>query len=465
MLHAAFGLVNDGSGVSGPRAGHPRAARWAIALALASPAACGGSGAPTGPAAPGAGSAAARVDRAADAYVRLALALDARDPGYLDAYYGPAAWREQASDTSPSLAEIRQQASALASELRAVAASAVPADRRPRRLLRQVEALASRADLLGGATLSFDEESRALYDAVAPPVAEKSLRPTLDALARRLPGRGPLVERYQALKARFLVPPDRLDRVLTHALAACRDRTARQLRLPAGERVTIEYVGGQPWNAYARYRGGLHTVVQVNTDIPVPIDRALEVACHEGYPGHHVASILQDEELVRRRGWIEFAVQPLFSPRAFVAEGTASLGAEIAFPGEARARFEREELFPLAGLDPRGAEEYAEVERLVRGLAPAIIEGARRYVDGRLDAAQAANWLEAHAVLPSPFSTIAFVNRYRSYVINYSLGQALVRAALETRAGAPDRPERRWAEFVRLLLEPPLPSELDTMQP
>ncbi len=61
---------------------------------------------------------------------------------------------------------------------------------------------------------------------------------------------------------------------------------------------------------------GRHDVDQVNTDLPVYIDRAVDLACHEGYPGHHVYNALLEKHLVRDRGWVEFSIYPLFSPQS-----------------------------------------------------------------------------------------------------------------------------------------------------
>ena len=55
---------------------------------------------------------------------------------------------------------------------------------------------------------------------------------------------------------------------------------------------------------------------------------------------------------------------------------------------------------------------------------------------------------------------VRFIDQYRSYVINYNLGQDLVRDYIERRGGTSDKPERRWEEFVALLSTPMLPSEL-----
>ena len=131
------------------------------------------------------------------------------------------------------------------------------------------------------------------------------------------------------------------------------------------------------WSGYNWYQGDFRSLIQVNTDLPIYIDRAIDLACHEGYPGHHVYNALLEKHLVRDRGWVEFTVYPLFSPQSLIAEGTANYGIEVAFPGRERVEFERTVLFPAAGLDPARAAEYYEVQALVDQLAYAGNEAAR----------------------------------------------------------------------------------------
>jgi hypothetical protein len=310
--------------------------------------------------------------------------------------------------------------------------------------------------------LSFDEEARRLYDAEPPTKSEAEFKVVIDELEKRLPGKGPLIERYTAFRARYVIPADRLDRVFRAAIDGCRARTAAHVTLPAGETFTVEYVTGKSWSAYNWYKGNFTSVIQVNTSLPVTIDRAIDLACHEGYPGHHVYNALLEHELVRRRGWVEYSVYPLFSPQSLIAEGTANFGIAVAFPGDARHAFERDTLYPLAGLNPASAAAYAEVQQAVDRLSYAGNEAARRYLDGKIDRAAAISWLEQWAMMPRDRAEqrTKFFDQYRSYVINYNLGQDLVRRFVESRGGTPDRPDARWREFAALLSSPRLPSGL-----
>ena len=404
----------------------------------------------------------------AERYVKLVLAVGQHDADYVDAFYGPAEWRQAAEGAKIPLAAIDRQAEALERDLAAVtAASPVARDAqlwglRRQYLARQMSALRARVSMRQGKRLTFDEESRALYDAVAPTQAEAEFATVLKQLEARLPGEGPLIDRYDRFKQAFVIPTARVDRVFREAIRACRDRTLAHVELPTDERFTVEYVTGKSWSGYNWYQGGYKSLIQVNTDLPIYIDRAIDLACHEGYPGHHVYNVLLEKHLVRDRGWIEYTVYPLFSPQSLIAEGTANYGIEVAFSPADRMTFEREVLFPLAGLDGKRVQEYYDVLALVDRLSYAGNEAARRYLDGTIDRAGAVAWLEKYAMYTPPRAEqrVKFIDQYRSYVINYNLGKDLIRAYVTRKAGRQASASRQWAEFTALLSSPRLPSGL-----
>jgi hypothetical protein len=398
----------------------------------------------------------------AEAYVRLVLAVGQHDADYVDAYYGPPEWSAEAAATPLPLPEIERRAVAILESLDEDPARDTSAMDHLRRayLRRQLEALAARVRMLQGDRLSFDDEARALYDVTPPTHGEQHFQAIVSRLDAVLPGRGPVPERYVAYRNEFVIPTDKLDAVFSAAIAAGRERTARHVALPPNESFVVSFVTDKPWSGYNWYKGGYHSVIQVNTSLPIYIDRAVDLACHEGYPGHHVYNALLEQHLVRERGWVEFAVYALFSPQSLIAEGSANYGIEMAFPGDERTVFERSTLFPLAGLSPDRADEYYAVHELVRELSYAGNEAARRYLDGEIDADSAVEWLQRYA-LASPAAArqrVRFFDRYRSYVINYNLGQDLVRAYVERFAGRDA--DSRWTVFTDLLASPRLPSDL-----
>ena len=109
------------------------------------------------------------MNEAAEEYVKLVLAVGQHDGDYVDAYYGPAEWRTEV-DASPVTKEaILEKARAVRGRVENIP---VPEDEmsrlRRQYLLTQLGALIARVQLLGDVRMSFDEESKALYDTVAP---------------------------------------------------------------------------------------------------------------------------------------------------------------------------------------------------------------------------------------------------------------------------------------------------------
>jgi hypothetical protein len=399
----------------------------------------------------------------AERYVKLVLKVGQHDPDFVDAYYGDDKWKP--TGTPQPLDALFTEAQTLWADAQR---SPLPPNAddltklRRTYLARQISAVESRIAMLSGEKYTFDEEAKLLYDVHPPHKTEVEFSQAIAPLDHLLPGTGALVDRYTAFRAKYVVPKEKLDAVFQAAITACRSRTLAHIALPPEEKFTVEYVTGKSWSAYNWYKGHYTSLIQVNTDLPVTIDRIIDLACHEGYPGHHVYNVLLEKSLVRDRGWIEYSVYPLFSPQSLIAEGTANFGIDVAFPGDARTAFERDTLYPLAGLDPATATDYALVQHIVDQLSYAGNEAARKYLDDEMDRDAATRWLETWAMMPADRAAqrTKFFDQYRSYVINYNLGRDLVRTYIEKHGGTVDAPDVRWREFAKLLSSPRLPSGL-----
>ena len=204
--------------------------------------------------------------------------------------------------------------------------------------------------------------------------------------------------------------------------------------------------------------GPVFSRIEVNTDLPIRISRAVDLGCHEGYPGHHVLNSLLEQKLTRGRGWVEFSVYPLFSPQSLIAEGSANYGADLAFPGLQKAAFEAARLYPVAGLPAAEARRYDALRSATKGLAGATMTIERDFLDGRISEARAVELLRKYGVTSAERAkkSISFAKQYRSYVINYGLGQDMVGADVERFRS----PAARWRQSEQLISEPTLPSDL-----
>src|SRR5688572_26507932 len=75
------------------------------------------------------------LDAVARDYVRMQLEIGERDEGYVDAYYGPADWREAAHAGPRTVAQLVEAAEALQARIAALPVPADPLEARRRAFL------------------------------------------------------------------------------------------------------------------------------------------------------------------------------------------------------------------------------------------------------------------------------------------------------------------------------------------
>jgi hypothetical protein len=409
-----------------------------------------------------------KMNSIAEDYVKLVLNIGQYDADFVDAYYGPEEWRSSLKTDLPfdstAYKELSSKTDELLNELESL--GEYKADEletlRFRYLYKQMLACKTKIFMLNGVLLPFNEETKALYDASAPTYSEEFFQSAIAELDKILPGKGDVAKRLNDFKMKFVIPTEKLEAVFNAAIKESRLRTLDHIKLPAQESFKVEYVKDKPWGAYNWYKGNFYSVIQVNTDLPIYIDRAVDLAAHEGYPGHHVYNVLLESNLAKKRNWVEFKVYALFSPQSLIAEGTANYGIAMAFPGDERVKFEKEVLFPLAGLNPEEADLYYRVLELQKNFSYSGNEAARNFLDGKWTREQTVEWLMKNALRTkdSADKYVSFIEKYRSYVINYNLGMDIVKDYTERNGGTENNSAKRWELFEHLLSTPQTPSGL-----
>jgi len=401
------------------------------------------------------------LDKIAGDFVRMTLEAGEREPGYVDAYYGPREHLVTAKVAPRPVYLLRREADRLQNQLAFVPDKGLTAEQRRRKLFLkgQIKAAQTRLAMIAGDKFSFQDEAQGLFG-VRPVIKPlKSYDPILARIAKLVPGQGDLAARVDAFQAQYVIPTDRLEPVMKAGIAACKAKTEEHIKLPEGERFDLSFVTKKPWSGYNWYQGGAHSLIEINTDLPIYISRALDLGCHEGYPGHHVLNALLEEKLTKEKGWVEFSVYPLFSPQSLIAEGSANYGIDLAFPGRAKTEFERDKLYPLAGLDPKTAATYGALMDAKTALAQSEITIAAAYLDGKMSKPDAVKALAKYGLtsMARAEKRLSFIETYRSYIINYSVGQDLVRAHVE-RAGKSEA--AHWAAMEHVISEPTTPADL-----
>jgi hypothetical protein len=364
------------------------------------------------------------LDRIGEGYVRAALALAQHDPDLVEAWRGSEALIPGprvpvagiAADIDDLLEGVDQHANDVGSAVDKARIDYLDA---------QLRALDFAAGRLLGRSAGLDEQARDEFGIALGQPDPEAVRRALTEIDRLLPGPGRTVERVNALRKRIAIPPDRKAAVMQLALDACRDAVASTLDLPVDDEVKIRFHKNMPWDAFARYEGGHRTTIEINDDGPVDVSRALRLACHEGYAGHHAQHLLIDRVFEARR-WPELQLAPGFGRQLLFLEGAAEVGSDLAWPANRRATLYRERLFPAAGLDPTDVDALVGVEELLPTLLPVVTEVARQYLDSKITREHAIERLSNEALIGNPQATLAFIERRRARALVYGEGRRVI---------------------------------------
>lgn len=395
------------------------------------------------------------VDDLAKKYVKLGLVIGEYDPPFVDAYYGPDSLKPVApkSATFPK-DSLLKAVNSLSQQIKTITLDTADSlKQRALWLLAQLKAYERRIRIFSGETSTFDEESKDLFGVQVPAYQEDHFKKVIASLDSMLPGKGSVAERFQTLANKFIIPKNKLDTVFKTSIAECRRRTLQHFDLPANEDFTLEFVTNKSWSGYNYYKGNYKSLIQINTDLDIFIDRAIDVGSHESYPGHHVYNMLLEKNLYAGKGLVEISIYPLFSPQSLIAEGSANYGIEVAFPGNEKIDFCKNILLPLAGLDTTGITLFFNALAIRSQLNYARNEVARGLINGSMTKEEAMRWLTGYCLYnkATALKSIDFIRDNRSYVINYNYGMDLVKNYVENRGGTEQNPEKRWEIFKQLL--------------
>jgi hypothetical protein len=277
-----------------------------------------------------------KLNKLAQEYVTLGLTIGQYDEDFVDAYYGPDSLRPDSNikdEVFPKdslLANVNELMNELRTESRAatIDSNKMRADW----MYNQLIAFGRRIRIFSEEYRSFDEESKDLFGVTAPVYDEDYFKKQIDELDSLLPGKGNVNDRFQKLANKFAIPKDKLDAVMKAAIAEARKRTlahyaAQRRKLYAGICRPINHGTGYNW-----YKGKYQSIVQINTDTKIFIDRAIDVGSHESYPGHHVYNMLLEKNLYHDKGRVEISLYPLFSPQSLNCRGQRQLWYRSGFP-------------------------------------------------------------------------------------------------------------------------------------
>jgi hypothetical protein len=386
-------------------------------------------------------------------YLRLGLAFDRIEEGFVDAYTADPRLRQEVENApKPEPRELARTAARLRAELPNAGLTA----ERTEFIDVHLRALECSGRKFAGDDIGFIDEVRAYFDVEIAPGDPADYQEAHRRIDEVLGGSGPLAERMAAHRKADEIPPDKLEACVEAFSGALRELVRARYPLPDHEHVTYEVVGDKPWSGFNYYLGNYRSTVAINSDLRQHMANLPRLISHESYPGHHTEHCRKEAGLVAA-GQAEQTIFLVNTPQCLMAEGLADLALRsIVGPGWGRWA---QEIYADLGLrfDGERAERLAEASGQLLGVRQ---DAALMLHDQGKDADDVAAFLERWSLTTPDRArqSLRFLSSplWRAYISTYVEGYRLLGGWLDRATDEVDRADR----FRRLLDEPLIPSAI-----
>lgn len=387
-------------------------------------------------------------------FVRLALAIEEHAPGYLDAYFGPEEWTQEAKQAGKlPLDELAERTNRLAREVDQV--TDWDAQRKDF-LSAQLRAMQMSLRLMAGEQVPLVEEVQALYDVTPEWKNESVFVEAYKHLDDLLPQGGSLKERLERWNTALRLPLEKIKELLPVVANGLRDCTREKFDLPEGEAFHVEFVSDEPWMAYNWYQGDYQSRIDINTDIPTQINGLTVLMAHEGYPGHHTERCIKDARLIQQKKYLEQVAVLINAPSCVISEAIATTALDTVLTQAELTEWYREELLPRAGLAHVDTAVMMEITRAEREIESIAGNAAFMLHDQKKSPEEIISYMQQYGLNTKEDAEhlIKYISDPlgRSYIFTYYVGKDL----LDELFARKDRD----TYFKRLLAEPVTPGQV-----
>ena len=395
------------------------------------------------------------IDEFVTEYLKLGLRFGRVVDGYVDAYTGHPALKQQVQgEPAPSATDLAAQAAVLAARLHDLEIEA------PRRsfLAGHISALEVSGRKLAGEPVGFLNEVRGYFQVDIDLVDTEIYAQAHRRVDELLPGTGPVAERLRAHREAELCPPELVEHAVRTLADALRERIATATGLPDAEHIDFDIERDVAWSGFNYYLGNFASRVAVNADASHRMSQLPVLVAHECYPGHHTEHCRKEAVLVNGAGHDEHTIFLVNTPSSVMAEGLGDLALTAAL-GSDWASWAAER---LAGIGPGIADPdlETELEIAVRPLNSVRQNGAILLHDRGAGLDDVVEYLQRWAMVDEKRAgqMVRFATDplWRAYTSTYVEGDRLLRPWLEARP-----PEVAVLQrFQRLLDEPLTPVDI-----
>jgi len=285
------------------------------------------------------------MDDFAKNYLSLGLRINKHINGYVEHYYGPSELKKAIDAegiTSPS--KLMQDCKNLRNQIKDQGFE----EKRHIFLEKALVAIYTILRKLDGEKLPYLEQVEKLYD-FKPIMHKDDFFYDLTSQAEEIyKGDGTLFNRIKTYAQRRAIPQKKIKNLMLKAINIARKRTKDLFPnlLPSNENILLNEVKDKSWAMYNWYLGNYTSRIDVNISGIHYWTGLLNLACHEGYPGHHMESSVRDHLLYSKKGYFETSILMIYTPEMVIHEGMGELAEKILFNSSESNKILLEEFCP-----------------------------------------------------------------------------------------------------------------------
>jgi len=221
-------------------------------------------------------------------------------------------------------------------------------DNRIKFLNKMLGAMETSLNVANGKNIPYLEQVNKFYDIKPELVDDSIFYKAAEKLDELYSGNGSLSERLNTLEKQRTIPVERFEETYNHAFKILQTRTKEIFPdlLPNSEEIKVKIVKNQPWLANTIYLGNFKSQIELNADIPTDWKKVLNLASHEGYPGHHTEFSIKEKSLYLEEQQFEHCLLSYQIPKLVVSEGIAVTAIDVLFSPREIVKLGLEEICP-----------------------------------------------------------------------------------------------------------------------
>lgn len=385
-------------------------------------------------------------------YLLLGLRIGKLIDEYIDAYFGPYELKQVVDDE-----EIRSASQLLVAcrNLQKNLKDQGFEESRTSFLDLMLNAMETSLELKKGAEVPYLEQVKKLYDIEPIYRTDSELHNGIEKLDAFYKGSGTLLDRLKIVYKRRELPKEHIVEFCRHGMEIVRDQTYKLFPnlLPKDEHEEVVEVHKQTWKGYNWYLGGYKSRFDICTDNRVSWHLILDIAAHEGYPGHHVESCMKDKILYQEKNHFEQCLRIAIGPQMVLYEGLATLALDTLFTvyDQERIAYENYCLNPSEE-DLHDLVEERKIWKTIQGITPTM--AYRLYID-KWSEEHLINYILELGIMPKPqileLLTLVKDPLWKSFHFNYLAGEKLIKRKYGERLSPQN--------YTTLLINSHLPSD------